>query len=132
MFRVLIPSICITNSLTLNLSPSFRVTRSFPIPLEMIKRSGDVYFDMYKSSQSNGLVLNISTATEKNGDFTGEILTSFWSIPKWVEPIFVYIFVYAIVIMFYMLYICLSRFSWFSGCLVITISPIPGLGQTLR
>ena len=65
MFRVLIPSLCITNPLTLNLSPSFWVIRSFPIPLETIKRGGDFYFDLYKSSQSNGLVLNISTATEK-------------------------------------------------------------------
>ena len=65
MFRVLIPSLCITNPLTLNLSPSFWVIRSFPIPLETIKRGGDFYFDLYKSSQSNGLVLNIYTAIEK-------------------------------------------------------------------
>ena len=62
MFRVLIPSLFITNPLTLNLYPSFWVIRSFPIPLETIKRGGDFYFDLYKSSQSNGLVLNISTA----------------------------------------------------------------------
>ena len=63
MFRVLIPSLCITNPLTLNLFPSFWVILSFPIPLETIKRGGDFNFDLYKSSQSNGLVLNISTAT---------------------------------------------------------------------
>ena len=65
MFRVLIPSLCITNPLTLNLSPSFWVIRSFPIPLETIKRGGDFFFICIKASQSNGLVLNISTATEK-------------------------------------------------------------------
>ena len=43
--------------------PLFWVIRSFPIPLETIKRGGDFYFDLYKSSQSNGLVLNTSTAT---------------------------------------------------------------------
>ena len=65
MFRVLIPSLCITNPLTLNLSPSFWVIRSFPIPLETIKRGGDFYFDLYKSSQSNGSTLDKSTAIEK-------------------------------------------------------------------
>ena len=63
MFRVLIPSLCITKPLTVNLFPSFWVIRSFPIPLETIKRGGDFYFDLYKSGQSNGLVLNISTTT---------------------------------------------------------------------
>ena len=66
MFRVLISSLFITNPLTLNLSPSSWVTRSFPIPLETIKHSGDFYFDLYKSSQSNGSVLNISTATDRS------------------------------------------------------------------
>ena len=65
MFRVLIPSLYITKPLTLNLSTSFWVIHSFPIPLETIKHGGDFYFDLYKSSQSNGLVLNISTATKK-------------------------------------------------------------------
>ena len=64
MFRVLIPSLCITNPLILNISPSFLVIRSFPIPLEIIKCGGDFYFDMYKSSQSNDLVFNISTTKE--------------------------------------------------------------------
>ena len=65
MFRVLIPSLCITNPLTLNLSLSFWVIRSFPILLETIKRGDNFHFDLCKSSQSNGLVLNISTTTEK-------------------------------------------------------------------
>ena len=65
MFWVLIPSLYITNPLTLNLSPCFWVTRYFPISLETIERGGDFYFDLYKSSQSNGLVLNMSTTTEK-------------------------------------------------------------------
>ena len=65
MFRVLVPSLCKTNPITLNLSPLFWVIRSFLIPFETIKHGRDFYFDLYKSSQSNGLVLNISTATEK-------------------------------------------------------------------
>ena len=74
MFRVLIPSFCITNPLTLNLSPYFFVILSFPIPFEIIKRGGDFYFDLYESSQSNRLVLNISTATlGKAIWFPGEI-----------------------------------------------------------
>ena len=72
MFRVLIPSLCITNPLTLNISPSFWFICSFPIPLEKIKRGGDFYFDMYKSSQSNGLVFNISTATKKMATSLGK------------------------------------------------------------
>ena len=48
MFRVLKPSLYITNPLTLNLSPSFWVILSFPIPLETIKRGGDFDFDLYK------------------------------------------------------------------------------------
>ena len=68
MFRVLIPSLCITNPLMLNLSPFFWVIRSFPIPLEIIKHGGDFLFLIcIKSSQSNGLVLNISTTTQRNG-----------------------------------------------------------------
>ena len=65
MFKMIIPSLFITNPLTLNISPSFWVTLSFPIPLETRKGGGDFDFDLYNSSQSNGLVLNISTATEK-------------------------------------------------------------------
>ena len=65
MFRMLIPFLCITNPLTLNLSPLFLGYSLFSPSFETIKRGGDFYFDLYKSSQSNGLVLNISTATEK-------------------------------------------------------------------
>ena len=48
MFMVLIPSLCITNPLTLNLPPSFWVILSFTIPSETIKRGGDFIFNLYK------------------------------------------------------------------------------------
>ena len=56
MFKVLIPSLYITNPLTLNLSPIFWVIRSFPIPLETIKRRGDYY--LICASQVNPMALS--------------------------------------------------------------------------
>ena len=108
MFRVLIHSLCITNPLTLNLSPSFWVIHSFPIPLETIKRNGDFYFDLCESTESNGLVSTF-LPLQKNGDFTGDRLTSCWSISKWVEPIFVYICICATVV--YVLHV-VYMFVW--------------------
>ena len=56
MFRVLIPSLCITNPLTLNHSLLFWVIHSFPIPLETIKFHGDYY--LICASQINPMVLS--------------------------------------------------------------------------
>ena len=111
MFRVLIPSLCITNPLTLSVSPSFWVIRSFPIPLETIKRGGNFYFDLYKVSSIQWLSLEhfyryrkMATSLGTGSPLAGPSLSGL--------SLSLLISVYVLLLfMCYILYICLSGFS---------------------
>ena len=119
MHWVLIPSHYITNPRTLDLFQKrfvFFITFKyyftlhilgfyfdlFHFPLEIIKRGGDSCYLRVKliNSSISDLPCYIFHRY-RIGDFTGDRLTSCWSIPKWVKPSLFYLFYWYLTIWLY-------------------------------